>query len=465
MAKKHRFLFLNSQIINKSITHLKYKKSDTLPPPQPLDTQTPVFTYDQIPFQNTPVEPTSEVNPAPDFDIPGDLKPFIPADGQLYLKKSRKKRILLEPDKKRKAALLGTSVKRSDLRAAMAPHYRCKGSTSEEAKELEKRPRKRNVDKSTNLDSHKIVHPDKKARPSTEFFTGSQLEMLSIGNPRFVPGTKNVLLKNARILDGIGGDFIGDLILKDGIILSLKEIKRRINVRAKDAINPSDPGKQLVEITTSSMLKFNGGESGYVIKMRPVTTLSVEDMGINYGINPEEEKEWRCLIALFRCYNCYEHHALDAYRIPDVIKRASSQITTATFSDLWGYKKEAFQASTRSPKILADAGIPVAHQFIVVWDSHLLDLRATPLEVYIDGIPQFDTTPVSNIEKVFIDVDTIIESNSSLNGKNINISIILKMVWNDSSWYLVEIDQKAITSDGFAPIIVNLDSKHRVIKL
>uniref|UniRef100_U9SPR9 Uncharacterized protein n=1 Tax=Rhizophagus irregularis (strain DAOM 181602 / DAOM 197198 / MUCL 43194) TaxID=747089 RepID=U9SPR9_RHIID len=166
-----------------------------------------------------------------------------------------------------------------------------------------------------------------------------------------------------------------------------------LSVRAKDAINPSDPGKQLVEITTSSMLKFNGGESGYVIKMRPVTTLSVEDMGINYGINPEEEKEWRCLIALFRCYNCYEHHALDAYRIPDVIKRASSQITTATFSDLWGYKKEAFQASTRSPKILADAGIPVA--FIVVWDSHLLDLRATPLEVYIDGIPQFDTTPVS----------------------------------------------------------------------
>jgi hypothetical protein len=50
-----------------------------------------------------------------------------------------------------------------------------------------------------------------------------------------------------------------------------------------------------VGITTSSMLKFNGGESGYVIKMRPVTTLSVEDMGINYGINLEEEKEWRWL--------------------------------------------------------------------------------------------------------------------------------------------------------------------------
>ncbi|CAB5353083.1 unnamed protein product [Rhizophagus irregularis] len=65
----------------------------------------------------------------------------------------------------RKALLLGTSVKRADLREAMAQdlttyqnthhdfslfdinadHYRCKGSTPEEAKELEKRPRKRNV--------------------------------------------------------------------------------------------------------------------------------------------------------------------------------------------------------------------------------------------------------------------------------------------------------------------------------
>lgn len=55
-------------------------------------------------------------------------------------------------------------------------------------------------------------------------------------NPRFVPGTKNVLLKNARILDGIGGDFIGDILLKDGIISNISNFegdydgKRRINV-------------------------------------------------------------------------------------------------------------------------------------------------------------------------------------------------------------------------------------------
>ena len=51
-------------------------------------------------------------------------------------------------------------------------------------------------------------------------------------------------------------------------------------------------------VTTSLILpgsrNLMGGE-GYVIKMRQVSTLSVEDMGINYGINPEEEKEWRWL--------------------------------------------------------------------------------------------------------------------------------------------------------------------------
>ena len=54
------------------------------------------------------------------------------------------------------------------------------------------------------------------------------------------------------------------------------------------------------------------------------------------------------------------HHALDAYRVPDIIKRSRNQITIATFADHWGYKKEAFQASAQSPKILTEAGIPVA---------------------------------------------------------------------------------------------------------
>ncbi|KAG2221768.1 hypothetical protein INT45_003408 [Circinella minor] len=146
------------------------------------------------------------------------------------------------------------------------------------------------------------------------------------------------------------------------------------------------------------------------------------------------------------------HHALDAYLIPDIIKRARNNITIATFADHWGYKKEAFQASPFSPKILYEAGLPVAlksdhpvlnsqhlvfeaaksshyglppqeafkavtsvpanaiglgHRVgslkvgydadVVIWDREPLALGATPLQVFIDGVPLFDEKPISPV--------------------------------------------------------------------
>ncbi|OZJ07021.1 hypothetical protein BZG36_00014 [Bifiguratus adelaidae] len=148
------------------------------------------------------------------------------------------------------------------------------------------------------------------------------------------------------------------------------------------------------------------------------------------------------------------HHALDAYRVPEIIKRAGPNITIATFSDLWGSKKEAFQASPYSPKILHDAGINVAlksdhpvlnsqhlifeaaksvhydlpeqvafsavtsvparamrldHRIgvlapgydadVVVWNQHPFNLAARPLQVYIDGVPQWQWEEVEEIPR------------------------------------------------------------------
>ena len=45
------------------------------------------------------------------------------------------------------------------------------------------------------------------------------------------------------------------------------------------------------------------------------------------------------------------HHALEAYKIPKIIKKRD--VVVVTFSDLGYYKVEAFKASTRSPAILA----------------------------------------------------------------------------------------------------------------
>jgi hypothetical protein len=146
------------------------------------------------------------------------------------------------------------------------------------------------------------------------------------------------------------------------------------------------------------------------------------------------------------------HHALDAYRIPAILRRAPNNITVATFADHWGYKKEAFQGIPEAPKILYDAGIPLAlksdhpvlnsqhlifeaaktthyglpsqeafkavtstpanaiglgHRIgslkvgydadIVIWDREPLSLGATPLQVFIDGVPIFDEHPIEPI--------------------------------------------------------------------
>lgn len=143
------------------------------------------------------------------------------------------------------------------------------------------------------------------------------------------------------------------------------------------------------------------------------------------------------------------HHALDAYRVPAILRRAHNNITVATFADHWGYKKEAFQGTPEAPKILYEAGIPVAlksdhpvlnsqhlifeaaktthyglppqeafkavtstpanaiglgHRIgslrvgydadLVIWDREPLELGATPLQVFVDGVPLFDETVI-----------------------------------------------------------------------
>ncbi|KAL1966639.1 hypothetical protein VTN77DRAFT_4050 [Rasamsonia byssochlamydoides] len=136
------------------------------------------------------------------------------------------------------------------------------------------------------------------------------------------------------------------------------------------------------------------------------------------------------------------HHALSAWKVPELIKRSGQNITIATFADFSLYKKEGYDANLRAGKILAEHGVPVAyksdhyevntnakyllsqaataHAFglpeiqalksvtsvpataldvhhrigfvkpgydadVVVWDSHPLSVGATPLQVYIDG--------------------------------------------------------------------------------
>ncbi|KAH8802876.1 hypothetical protein F5884DRAFT_803522 [Xylogone sp. PMI_703] len=146
------------------------------------------------------------------------------------------------------------------------------------------------------------------------------------------------------------------------------------------------------------------------------------------------------------------HHALEAWKVPEMIKESEENITIATFAEFSLYKKEAFGANLWAGKILAEHGVPLAyksdhvnsetsakyllyqaataHSFhlseklalqsvtsvpakslqldhrigfvrpgydadIVVWDSHPLSVGATPLQVYIDGKATLDPNKVA----------------------------------------------------------------------
>ncbi|KAK4514180.1 uncharacterized protein ATC70_001767 [Mucor velutinosus] len=344
-------------------------------------------------------------------------------------------------------------------------------------------------------------------------------------NPRVAPEATDILIRNGHVW--LGNSYLeeGQVYLKDGLIAAVgKDLKvpkdTRIldaegrvvtpgiidmhshmtvdslggltasddtnemtspttpYVRVIDALSPTDPGLKVVAsggITTSLILPGSGnlmGGEAAVIKLRPVSTLSNQDMLIGAGVSEEDQEiVWRymkmacgenpkgyygaelhkmpmtrlgenylfrrkfeearnlmhkqddwcdaatrihktfptnkpvdeykitrltesypedldlnSLVALLRkqvnlnvhCYLPQDieamvhhslefgfeiaafHHALSAWQVPDIIKRAKNNITIATFADMWGYKAEAWDQNVHAPKILDAAGIPVA---------------------------------------------------------------------------------------------------------
>ncbi|KAH8680468.1 hypothetical protein BGZ61DRAFT_359170 [Ilyonectria robusta] len=145
------------------------------------------------------------------------------------------------------------------------------------------------------------------------------------------------------------------------------------------------------------------------------------------------------------------HHAIEAWQVPHMLKSRTENITIATFAEFSLYKWESYFPSLAAGKILNDHGIAVAyksdhglaetnakylayqagvaHAFclpeekslqaitsvpakaldldnrigyvragydadIVIWDSHPLAIGATPLQVFIDGNPQLESSDV-----------------------------------------------------------------------
>ncbi|CEP14455.1 hypothetical protein [Parasitella parasitica] len=54
------------------------------------------------------------------------------------------------------------------------------------------------------------------------------------------------------------------------------------------------------------------------------------------------------------------HHALEVYRIPEILCRALNNIAIATFAENWVYTKEIYQSIPEARRILYEAGITLA---------------------------------------------------------------------------------------------------------
>ncbi|TFK48234.1 composite domain of metallo-dependent hydrolase [Heliocybe sulcata] len=148
------------------------------------------------------------------------------------------------------------------------------------------------------------------------------------------------------------------------------------------------------------------------------------------------------------------HHAHEAYLVPDVLKRAYGHAPAiAMFATFSRYKREAYRHSEFAPKVLAGEGVDVvmksdhpgiisryllheaqqAHFWglsadgalksvtstparvmglghrvgyvregydadLVLWDTHPLNIGATPVQVWIDGIAQLPARPLGRTE-------------------------------------------------------------------
>ncbi|KAH9176442.1 carbohydrate esterase family 9 protein [Lactarius sanguifluus] len=157
------------------------------------------------------------------------------------------------------------------------------------------------------------------------------------------------------------------------------------------------------------------------------------------------------------------HHAHEAYLVPDVLKRAYGHPpAVAIFATNARYKREAYRGSEFAARILSENGLNVVvksdhpvlnsryllyeaqqvHYYglpanlalaaattlpaqvlglehrigylkqgwdadLVVWDSHPLALGATPVQVFIDGIPQLDAPHVVSKPDKFKDLPKV----------------------------------------------------------
>lgn len=324
-----------------------------------------------------------------------------------------------------------------------------------------------------------------------------------------LPGSANIMGGEAFIVKNVlrsgkdGEESVEEMLLEHGV----PRIERRRYMKMACGENPKRVYKhtrmgnawkfrrhmeRAVELKTKQdewcLAAASAQERGDAEAIRTLTTSTATEKG---GL--PEQLELESSVAILRGQvgvntHCYEpedfedmllhskefgfriqafHHALSAWKVPEMIKDSGENITVATFSDFGFYKHEAYDANLYAGKILEEHGVPVAyksdhfeestnakyllsqaamaHSFglselkalqsvtsvparsleqhhrigyvkvgydadLVIWNSHPLSLGATPLQVYVDGKPTLDEKKVDeSMEHVAPHADTRVE--------------------------------------------------------
>ncbi|KAH8588359.1 amidohydrolase-domain-containing protein [Bisporella sp. PMI_857] len=194
------------------------------------------------------------------------------------------------------------------------------------------------------------------------------------------------------------------------------------------------------------------GRRPQVLELDTAIALLKGELNVNvHCYEPEDLERMLAVLHEFGVHPAAFHHALDAWKVPELLKQLERNVTIATFAENGFFKHEAYGSNLRGPKILDDHGVKVAlksdhtgegnyakylmyqasvsHSFglpedkalqsvtsiparsiqqhyrigyirpgydadLVIWDVHPLQVGATPKQVFIDGNPILDTKTV-----------------------------------------------------------------------
>ncbi|KAL4745888.1 hypothetical protein BDW72DRAFT_210934 [Aspergillus terricola var. indicus] len=308
-----------------------------------------------------------------------------------------------------------------------------------------------------------------------------------------LPGSANIVggqaypVKNLPLPGASGEPVIADIMLEDGIPepqqqrylkmacgenpkrvyghtrLGLPWLLREELARAKELLERQESwcaAALEVENNKSSALGFwqrdsissfleREGRRSSSFEQETFLALLRGEINVNvHCYTPEDLETMLLVLHEFGVHPSAFHHALEAWQVPELLKKLEPNVTIATFADNALFKAEAYGASLQGPKILHEHGVKVAlksdhtgesnyakylldqasiaHSYglpadaalqsvtsipaasmqqghrigylrpgydadIVIWDDHPLQVGATAVEVFIDGRPLLHT--------------------------------------------------------------------------